>query len=48
MNTKESARPAGGTAERAAETAAYGEAAISYDYLTTAAALLQLTAAPFG
>ena len=38
MSAKEKARPAGGTAERAAETAAFGGAAISYDYLTTTVA----------
>ena len=38
MNKNEKTRPAGGTAERAAETAAFGRAAISYDYLTTTVA----------
>lgn len=38
MHKNKKARPAGGTAERAAETAAFGGAAISYDYLTTTAA----------
>ena len=42
MSAKEKARPAGGTAERAAETAAFGGAAISYDYLTTTAAGRQI------
>lgn len=38
MTKNENTRPAGGTAERATETAAFGRAAISYNYLTTVAA----------
>ena len=38
MSKKEKARPGAGTPERAAETAAFGRAAISCDYLTTMAA----------
>lgn len=38
MTKSENTRPAGGTAERATETAAFGGAAISYNYLTTVAA----------
>lgn len=37
MTKNENTRPAGGTTERAEETAACGRAAISYDYLTTTA-----------
>ena len=47
MSAKEKARPAGGTAERAAETAAFGGAAISYDYLTTTAAGRQIKIADY-
>lgn len=38
MNTNGKTRPGAGTPERAAETAAFGRAAISYDYLTTTVA----------
>ena len=38
MRIKEKTRPGAGTPERAAETAAFGRAAISCDYLTTMAA----------
>lgn len=38
MTKNENTRPGAGTPERAAETAACGRAAISYGYLTTAAA----------
>ena len=38
MSKNGKTRPAGGTAERVAETAAFGGATISYDYLTTTAA----------
>ena len=38
MRIKEKTRPGAGTPERAAETAAFGRAAISYDYLTTTVA----------
>ena len=38
MSTKAKTRPGAGTPERAAETAAFGEAAISCNYFSTAAA----------
>ena len=38
MNTNGKTRPGAGTPERATETAAFGGAAISYDYLTTTVA----------
>lgn len=47
MTTEEKNRPGAGTPERAAETAAFGRAAISYDYLTTAAAGRQIKIADY-
>ena len=42
MSTNGKTRPGAGTPERATETAAFGGAAISYDYLTTTAAGRQI------
>lgn len=47
MRIKEKTRPGAGTPERAAETAAFGRAAISCDYLTTMAAGRQRKASDF-